>query len=573
MRQGVNEMLSIKRLIYVMLIVVVVSAVFMIYNVNEERARRIRIQNHPVEVCEFTPSQEVSPSLRPRVWLLGGDGRETYKEIYENCLELFQSLHFVVESRDRLDTVEADSGDLVVFCGESVGKYADLKELDEFISRGGKVILAAGLPEGNEDSYLWPMLAIREKSVRENYHRLRFEKPLLPLQAEEMAYDGYSLSTWLSVGEEAQVYIRDAEKGVPLLYVCPYGQGSVCLINGTFLADGRCAGLLTGAAGLLWEDFIYPVLGVKAVFLDNFPMITYIDDKLCMQMYGCSTEGFVRDVVWPAFQGITLRSRTPYTSSVLAAASSQKSFPAINDSLFTTIGKSALQYDGELVYAANCLQDGAVQYNHSFIDEFNTVFVNYEMRGLALQSDRLLEGMLSIPGADVRAVRGRLGDKTLSFSDNGSYFVFPAATAGNSVEEGNLFAISSVLGAYGMISHVFDVNTLIAKDAETASWDVDKRQLGVFESEILNPTSYLEGKTLSQLGGQVRSYLNLSYGWEKTGGEIRLECGGMMKGQAFFLRTRHDIVGARGLTYEEIGNGYYLLRVQDNHAAIVVEEG
>lgn len=571
MRQGVNEMLSIKRLIYVMLIVVAVSAVFMIYNVNEERARRIRIQNPPAEVCEFLPERAVSPALRQRVWLLGDGEEELYGEIYRNCLGLFQSLHLDVRTRERLDTAEADPSDLVVFCGESVGRYADLEELHRFLLRGGKVILAAGLPEGNEDAYLWPVLAIREKSVRENYRRFRFEKPLLPLQKEEMVYDGYSISTWLSVGEEAQVYIRDAEKGVPLLYVCPCGEGSVCLINGTFLSDARCAGLLTGAAGLLWEDFLYPVLGVKAVFLDNFPMITYIDDKLCMQMYGCSTEGFVRDVVWPAFQGITLRSRTPYTSSVLAAASSQKSFPAINDSLFTTIGKSALQYDGELVYAANCLKDGAVYYNQSFIDEFGAVFVNYEMRGLALQSRRLLEGMLDIPGAKIRAVRGRLGDEGLGFSESASYFTFPAATSGNSMEEGNLLAVSSVLGAYGMISHVFDVNTLIAEDAETASWDVDKRQLGLFESEVLDAAPYLKGKTLSQLGGEVKSYLNLSFGWEEAEGEIRLQCGGMMKGQAFFLRTRRGIARARGLSYEEIGNGYYLLRIEDSSPVIVLK--
>lgn len=572
MKQGRNEMLSIKRLVYVLLIVVVVSAVFMIYNVNEERAKRIRIQNHPAETREFTAVEPVDPAERPRVWVLGGSDEEVYKDIYANTLGLFRDLHFTVMAQGRLDVGKAAPGDLVVFCDDSIGDYTDLTELERFVDQGGRVILAAGLPEGNEDSYLWPLLAIREKSVRENYNRMSFEGPLLPLQQEEMFYDGYSLSTWISVGEEATVYVRDGEKGVPLIYTCPYGGGCVCLINGTFLADARCAGLLTGVVGAVWEDFIYPVLGVKAVFLDNFPMITFINDKLCMQMYGCSTEAFVRDVVWPNFQGISLRSQTPYTSSVLTAASSQKSFPAINDNLFTTIGKSALQYDGELVYAANCGKGSAVQYNQLFIDEFRAVFVNYDIRGLALQSDRLLDGMLAIPGANIRSVRGALGGG-LSFSVGDSYFVFPAATKGNSMEEGNLFAISSVLGAYGMISHVFDINTLIAEDSETASWDVDKRQLGVFESDVLNRTRYLEGKTLSQLGGEVESYLNLDYGWERNGRELRLDCSGVMKGQAFFYRTEHAIREARGLTYEEIGNGYYLLRVQDNHAVIIVEEG
>lgn len=572
MKRPENKILSLRRLCYVLLIVVVVSAVFMIYNINENRAGHVLIQNQEAEVCEFTPAEEIAQSERPKVWLLGDPDKEIYAEIYANCLGLFQDLHFIVNIREHLDVGLAAPTDLVVFCDEFIGEYVDLIQLDQFISRGGKVILAAGLPEGNADSYLWPVLAIREKSVRANYNHFCFEKPLLPVQEDEMLYDGYSISTWISVGEEAQVYIRDGESGVPLLYVHPYGDGSVCLINGTFLTDARCAGLLTASVGVLWEDFIYPVLGVKAVFLDNFPMITYIDDKLCMQMYGCSTEGFVRDVVWPSFQGLTLRSQTPYTSSVLAAASSRKSFPTVNDALFSTIGKSALQYEGELVYAANCTEGNELEYNQTFLDEFNSVFVNYEVRGLALQSDRLLEGMLTIPGTDTRAVRGKLEDEALSFADNGSYFIFPAATTGNSMEDGNLFAISSVLGAYGMISHVFDINTLIAEDIQTASWDVNKKQLGIFESEILSPASCLTGKTLSNLGGEVKSYLGLSYGWESSGREIRLDSSGIMKGQAFFYRTQKNIVEARGLSYEKVGNDYYLLRVEDNHAVIVVEE-
>ena len=483
---GDKEMLSVKRLIYVLLIVVVVSAVFMVYNINEERAKNIQIKNLEIEMPEFTASEPVDPAEKPRVSLLGDPEKDIYGKIYQNTLRLFHDLHFNVTTQERLDAGRTGLDELVVFCDDDIGRYTDMTELRQFVERGGKVILAAGLPEGNEDSYLWPLLAIREKSIRENYNRMSFEKPLLPFQLEEMVYDGYNMSTWLAVGGEAQVYIRDSEKGIPLLYTCHRGKGGICLINGTFLSDMRCAGLLTGAAGALTEDLIYPVVGTKVVFLDNFPMITYINDKLCMQMYGSSTEGFVRDVVWPSFQGISLRSQTPLTSSVLVAASQEESFPAINDSLFTTIGKSALQYGGELIYAANCLDEDQIQYNQVFIDEFRSVFVNYRIQGLALQSDRLLEGMLTIPGSEIQAVRGHLGEEADSFSNSGSYFVLPAATVGNSMENGNLFAIASVLGAYGMISHVFDVNTLIAQDAATASWDRDKRQLGIFESEILN---------------------------------------------------------------------------------------
>lgn len=139
------------------------------------------------------------------------------------------------------------------------------------------------------------------------------------------------------------------------------------------------------------------------------------------------------------------------------------------------------------------------------------------------------------------------------------------------MEDGNLFAISSVLAAYGMVSHVFDVNALIAADGNTASWDQDKSQLGVFETGILRQADWLDGKTISQTRDDVRSYLNLEYGWRRNGARIELDCSGIVKGQAFLYRTEDRIVEAQGLTYEEAGNGYYLLRVQENHAVIVTE--
>lgn len=378
-------MLSWKRMLYVLLIVTAVSCIFILYNINEERARHVQIMNVQEEAREFTEERQIEDSERPQVWLVGagmGDGEDVwgiYGDILANARQIFQNLHYLVTEEARLNPEKLGREDLVVFCDASVGGCTDLVELEAFLSRGGRVVLAAGLPEGSEDSYLWPILGIREKSVRANYNRLRFEEALLPVQAEEMVYEGYNLSTWLAVNEEAKVYVRDADSDVPILYTKDYGEGRVCLINGTFLSDIRCAGLLTGAAGALQDDMIYPVMGTKTVFLDNFPMITFINDKLCMRMYGCSTESFVRDVVWPNLQGMSLRTQTPYTSSVLAAASSEDSFPEINDSLFTTIGKSALQFDGELIYAEKCEEDDDIVFNHDFIEEFRSVFTKFTL--------------------------------------------------------------------------------------------------------------------------------------------------------------------------------------------------
>lgn len=58
-----------------------------------------------------------------------------------------------------------------------------------------------------------------------------------------------------------------------------------------------------------------------------------------------------------------------------------------------------------------------------------------------------------------------------------------------------------------------------------------------------------------------------------NGDSLELECSGIVKGQAFFYHTDARIIDAHGLSYESVGNGYYLLRVQDNHASITLQEG
>lgn len=565
-------MVSFKRFLHIILIIAVLGGIFLIYSINESRPASVGAMSRLVPEREFTEMMPVDAGEKPRVYLLGDPVDEHCGEIYHNVRQLCDDLKLSVAGEGRLDFDQAEESDLLIFCDDRISRYADLTELSDFIAGGGRVILAAGLMEGDSDLCLWPAFGIQEKSAGGDYHDLVFEEPLLPVQPKKAWYDGNSGSARIRVSDDASVYIRNRGDGVPVLYTYDWQKGSVCLINGTFLKDACNMGLLTGAIGALLPDFVYPVLGVKVIFLDHFPMITSADDELCRRIYGYSAEGFVRDVVWPAFQGESLRTNTPYTTSILAAAS-EESLGAVNDAVFMTVCKSALQFGGELIYAVRCPENGKVVFNQALMDRFLATFTNYTVRGLALETDHFFPEILSAPGADIRFVRGMLGSRNTRLSWEDGYTVFPAATSGNSIESGNLFAISSVLGAYGMVSHVFDVSMMITRDGETASWEIDKGQLGIFESEVLANVSWLEGKTLSQTGDDVRSYQELDYGWTRNESRLEFHCSGAVKGQAFFYHTDSRIIGVEGLTCQDVGNGYYLLRIQENHGVITLEEG
>lgn len=567
-------MLSVKRLLYVILLVIAVSSVFMIYNINEEKTKKNEIYNKSVEEELLSKEVSISKDNEPRFLITGSKSKEIYKDIYINTCLIMSDLKLSYEEKNKIESKDLNKSTVIIFCDDVVSKYIDLKILGQFVIDGGKVIFAGGLIEGNEEAYLYPFLGIKEKTIKENYNKLSFVKELLPVQYEQMNYDGYNASTWLSIKSDAEIYVEDADKKVPILFSYTYEKGKSFVINGTFMADINCSGMLTGAIGAIMDDFIYPIVGGTSVFLDNFPMVTYINDKTCMKLYGRNTEAFVRDTVWPVFLGISLRQNIPYTSSVLIESSKDKSFPAINDSLFSTIGKSALQYQGELVYGSNCEDENRVFLNKDFLESFNEVFPRYHVNGLVMMSDKLSESIINIPGVKVKNIRGHLGarESDKRFNSSSSYSVLPAATFGNTLEEGNLLEITSVIASYGMISHVFDINTLIAEDENTPSWDKYKKQIGLFEEKVLNTASYLEGKTLSQMANKVKSYVNMKFGWRKEGNQIEINCSKFINGQTFFYKTNHEIESAEGLSFKKIDNGYYLLKLVNEHAVIELKE-
>lgn len=502
-------MLSFKRLLYIVLIVAGLGGVIMVFNGIESSLTSTQIQSQSVIKREFLKTVPIDESDKPEVWILGNSKDEPYRDVYRNVRQYFDDIHLTAVEKEYLDVEENERPDLVIFCDPSISCYADPAELEALIAGGGRVILAAGIGESEGDLRLLPTLGIVEKSKGKDYHDLVFEKPMIPVQIEKVYYGGNSASDDITVSDDATVYIREADKEVPVIYTFSSQKGSVCVINGTFLADKCCVGLLAGAICVLVPDFIYPVLGIKTVFLDHFPEVTPEKDELCRHLYGYSMDGFVLDVVWPSFQGISLRTDTPYTAGVLHSSTSGSPGKS-DDSLPESVGRFVLQFDGELVDAGTCQEKG----------------------------DSL----------------------------------FPLVITGDSMEDDNLFTACSELGAYGLVSMEFDLDGLIVGTGNDAVWNFYKKQIGLFESELLGRAPWLDGRTFSQAEDDVNSYQEMNYGWKVSGSQVALECSDALIGQAFFYHTDRQILDAEGLSYQYAGNGYYLLRALKNNGMITLEE-
>ncbi|MFV0465691.1 MAG: DUF2194 domain-containing protein [Lachnospiraceae bacterium] len=569
-------MLSFKRLLYLLILVLLVSIIFMIYNFNEERGKNITIKNIEITRSKLIENPEIDRQQNEKFIVFGNPDKEIYQDIYRNAVNLLKNLKidFYQFEEYGIPNITQPEHTLIILCDEVVSDYVDTAWLGDFIEDGGRVIFAAGLSEGNQDSYLWPYLGIREKTIRQNYNKFRFVNEFLPVQSEYLTYGDFSASTWIRISEDSTIYIEDEESEVPLIYSRDAGKGRICMINSTLLNNTLSAGFLTGAIAAVSDDFIYPVIGQRYVYLDNFPMVTFVSNKVTADLYGRDTESFVRDVIWPEFMGIAVRNEIKYVSSVLALSTGEEDFPAINDSLFSTIGKSALQYSGELAYAVNYSEGDTLALNETFLKEFGESFVNYQVQSIVLSGDYFDESILEIPNTAISAVRVDLDEDSYEsgFVSKEKYIMLPAVTYGNNLDQGNLLFEYSAIAAYGMTAHVFDINTMITVDGITPSWDIDKDQIGIFEDQLVARTDFLQAKTLSESYDVVNSYANISYEWNADQTRLQLKCSDFNEQQIFFYHTDKQIDSADHLVIESIGNHYYKIEIMAPEAYIYFKE-
>lgn len=566
-------MLSVKRLLYVILIVLGICAIFMIYNLNENKTTAISVQNEVYSIEELKQGGKIDKSQETVFYLIGNREKDIYKDIFKNVEKIMKDMKVSYRIRDSISTDEMRVGESVlIFCDDIINEHANLQEISAFLENGGKAVFAAGLAEGYEDAYLNPVLGIVEKSIKEAYTEYVFRDGFFPVQRTEMVYSGFSASTFIYIRDNADIYVKEKEKGVPIIYSYPYGKGESLVINATILDQIENMGFLTSGLGELLDDFIYPVLGSESVYLDNFPMVTQINDKVSMELYGRNTESFVRDVIWPVFQGMLLRNDVKYTSSVLAL-SSKDDFLEINRSLFHMMGRSALKFDGELVYASNCKESGPYYQNTTFIERFKKSFEDYDIISLVMLADGTASDAVRELGGNIRVVRGNLNrdDEKERMAIDTQFWVFPKATSGVDMEGGGLMSITSVLASYGYLSHAMDINMLVTMNEGAPVWDDYKKQLEVFETEILRNTGYLEEVTLKGTQNIINSYLNLTYTWKKTENIIVLHADSYRDGQTFLYRTKGKIKKIDGAEYEEIGRGWYMLKLHEKEAIIELE--
>ncbi len=420
----------------------------------------------------------------------------------------------------------------------------------------------------------------------------------------------YSTNTiQVALEDGVKVHMASCE-GEPLVWEKSVGKGKYLVYNGLVRDDKTNIGMLTAMLNHCGEDSIYPVLGYKVFYIDDFP--SPVPEGFFPRIYeelGVSTAEFYRDHWWPFMRECAGEFGLKYTGLIIESYGDQVKGPfhpldgrAARDSLIV-YGRELLDMKGEL---------GIHGYNHQSLAP-----ASYELDELDYvpwdnQAD-MLEGLqelrryikevypdyvfkVYVPPSDILSPEGREAVriafpevKIFSSLFDGPYasrayiqdyernadgtYEMPRTTAGYSPKGQAMYENISMLNYMGTFSHFVHPDELFYEESQDLTWHDMTVGFKAFMGEVLSRYSWLKPVTGSEAAECFDDYLDMDYRVERSEENLRLKCWNYRHGLRFILRSNRELGHAEGAMVQKIGDDAYLIEITEPESVLYWKEG
>lgn len=396
-----------------------------------------------------------------------------------------------------------------------------------------------------------------------------------------------------------------AEAGMPLVWEHAAGAGKYLIYNGTVRDDKTNIGILTALAAHCGEDGIYPVLGTKLFFIDDFPspIPEGSQEKIDQELH-MTTENFYRQRWWPYMRSVAKDFGLKYTGMIIESYGDQVRGPFKPNSgqrdrnNFITYGRELLDMGGELgIHGYNHQSLAPAGYNQQDLDYvpwaskedmveslkelrryIESVYPAYRLQTYVPPSDILSpEGRAAVlevfPEVKVfsslydgpAAARAYIQD--YQRNDDGTYEI-PRTTAGYCPNEQNMYEQIAMINYMGNFSHFVHPDEMFYEESAAISWADMEQGLRHFLTGIQTRYDWLRPVTASECKDYLADYFDMDYRVTRESGRMVLHCWNYRHPLRFILRTKRTIDHVDGASFEKAGDDAYMIETQQDEAII-----
>ncbi len=487
----------------------------------------------------------------------------------------------------------------VIITFESISKLSNLSTLESYTAEGGKVFFAIRPEINNSLQNIYRKLGIYEVGDYINPEGMNLTSNVLIKQKNlEMEKDEISQNSSLQVGldEKCSIYIKSLDN-VPLLWDMPYKKGKFMVFNGTMLETKENRGLISGAISMLNENYIYPILDMKMVFIDDFPApVPEGINKDLYKEYQRDILSFYRDIWWPDILKSAAKYNIKYTGVVIQTYEDKVTPPFKNSEVqrntFVQYGRELLKMGGEigihgynhqsLMLDPNSIKDlgynawktqadmeAALNITENYVKK---MFPTYEFKTYVPPSNRIDQVgetavKNAIPSINVLASLYLADDSQYTtvteFEKKGGYSYLPRITSGYEYTKRKKWEIVNAITSIGVFNHFIHPDDILdIKRSGGKNWTKLEKEYDHILSDVNKNYPWLESKTARDASTKLSNYLDSKVYVKEEKNRIVVSIDRFSNKMSFILRTKHKIGKLKNCTVHKVDDDVYFVEAQ-----------
>lgn len=500
---------------------------------------------------------------------------------------------------------------IVLLVDDLENKMGDkVYDMMDFVKQGGSLLFGVVPKElGPIFNGIYRNLGITEKSGYVEVDGIYISDEIAPGMnqrtfVDENTFSDYSIN--LRLDESCKVYIKSRGKteGTPIFWTRAFGEGKIGVYNGGGLGGDHYGGIFIGMISTLFDNYLYPIINAKTVFLDDFPSPQYNSSSdIIYYAYNRTVKEFYRDIWWPDMQKAAKQFNIIYTGLFVSTYNDNvkpEEFYFNEDPMMKYYGNSLLKNQYELgLHGYNhqpLVLEGDIPKEMNYTPWENQDDMEASIRELLKISRSLFPGSKFysyVPPSNYLSEEGRealakiLPDlKIISgiyskTEEEGNPYVqkfeiakdgiveFPRISSGMFNNDTTAFEYLNGLALHGVFSHFIHPDDILDPvRGKGASWENLFEEYCKTFKEVNDRFLMIRSLTAAQAADAVKVYDKLEIGLEYSDNRIEGALDNFYGEAYFYLRTAKAPIAANDsceikIVDEKNGLYYYLVKITE----------
>lgn len=586
---------------------------FFQYNRSDGFIRLIRNKNVETVTASLKESGDVEKNLPVERFVIVYDAESVNSLFLRRSIEKTAKYlkKDVVAIEAKAYTSQKQNYDGIILALENLDQVKNMDSIRDYVRQGGSVYFMFRPTPGVAFNQMYQEMGFSRVDGIADVSGIKMNTNLLiGGKGFELNDDDYKTSAVMGALNPGALIHMSSQGGVPLLWEYNFGKGKYIVYNGSSLSDKVNRGVMTAMLGLGKEIYVYPTVGIKVIFIDDFPapIPEGRQDKIYKEFQLTSPQ-FYRQVWWPDMLATAQKYNIRYTGLIIETYNDKvvPPFEPDKDTLdhnnLIIYGRELLKSGGELgihgynhqplapkgyqqeelSYNAWTSQDDMVRSLQELKRYVQNVYPDYNLKVYVPPSNILSpEGkeavMQAFPDLKVFAslyTAGREESKAYiqEFTRNDNGVVEMPRISSDYIRSDNTdWVILNTINSIGIFTHFVHPDELFYPESAEYSWKDMHHDFESLMKEIQENYSWLRSSTASRGAEYMEDYFNLQYRMVQGQDKLTIYCWGFKDEAFFILKSPKKIVGYQGCQVERIDDNVYLLKISESEVTIQFEK-